>query len=121
MSIVESAALQLCHEGIPTWNLDRCPREDTAVLFKRLCALKASAMRDLSTICSFRVHQNVSDTCNTNTNTTGTRRLAKGRHCPHHSRVSAEHKCMNKLDCRILTHGVAQKELSYCLVEEQIE
>ena len=28
---------------------------------------------------------------------------------------------MEKLDCRVLSHRCAQKELSYCLVEEPIE
>ena len=62
--------------------------------------------------------------CNTNTDTTQTRLIIKrytlARHCSV-THVSAEHNCVKKLDCRVLTHRCAQKELSYCLVEEPIE
>ena len=124
MSTVESAVLQLCHKETLIWNLDRCPREDSAVLLKKaVCSRGVSYAGFVNLKCSFEVHQNVSDTCNANTITTQTR-LANVYQWPalfYHSHVSAEHNCVEKLDCRVLSHRCAQKELSYCLVQEPIE
>jgi hypothetical protein len=90
---------------------------------KRLCALEASAMRDLSTLTQLPGSQNVSDTCNTNTdgNRITLANVYHGSVLFYHSHVSAERNCVNRLDCRVITHCCAQKKLSYCLVGEPLE
>jgi hypothetical protein len=80
-------------------------------------------MRDLSTLLQLPGPPNVSDTCNTNTDGDRTTQadVYHGSVLFSHSHMPLEHNCVNRLDCRVLIHYCAQKELSYCLVEEPIE